>query len=359
MRRMRSVLVSAWIGSTNLGDELVFSSLLRKLRRRDLDVVVVSVDPEATRLDHGARAVGHVDVRGLGRLLGRVDAVILGGGGLLQDSTSPFNVPYHLARPLVARLRHRPVGAVGIGAGPLEHAATRWMVRHGLHRVHPITVRDEPSRALLARLGIAATATADLAFGLDPPSRVETHCLVACLRPWSAGRHLLPAGVRARRTETPDWFVAGAARALDDAAAGLGLPVRFVALQRDRDHPLHEAVAARMRTPVSLVTPGVGDVLDEIARGAVVVSMRYHGVVGATLAGRPTVAIGYSPKVDALAGELGAAAQVVPWSAEGMAAVAGAASRVAGRDGDAVTARHELQERERGNDAAIDELLTR
>src|SRR5438270_11888086 len=120
MRTMRSVLVTAWVGSTNVGDELVFASLARKLRARSIDVVAVSLDLDATVRDHEVRAAGHLDLIALARMLSSVDAVIVGGGGLLQNSTSPFNLPYHLARPVVARLRTRPVAAIGIGAGPID-----------------------------------------------------------------------------------------------------------------------------------------------------------------------------------------------------------------------------------------------
>ena len=357
MRRMRSVLVTAWIGSTNIGDELVFSSLVTKLRARSVDVVAVSLHPDATVRDHDVQAVGHRDAIALTRTLSSVDAVIVGGGGLLQDSTSPFNVPYHVARPVVARLRKRPVGAIGVGAGPLDTRTARSLVRQGMHRVHPITVRDTDSHRVLQRLGIEARTTADLAFGLQPSVEADADRLVACLRPWSGKRHIRPVGIRA--AESPEWFVDTAARALDEAATAIGLPVHFVALQRDRDHALHEAVAARMRAPVTFATPTVHEVVDEIGRGAVVVSMRYHGVVCAALSGRPTVAIGYSPKVDSLVGDLGTSSLLVAWSPAGVASIGTAVREVIGRDTDVVEARGRLRARERGNDDAIDELLAR
>src|SRR5437763_7457099 len=327
MPGMRSVLVSAWVGSTTIGDELVFASLVRKLRARDISVTAVSVDVDTTGRDHDVRAVGHRDVRAQIGALSSVDAVVLCGGGLLQYTTSPFNLPYHLARPVVARRRHRRGAAIGIGAGPLDRRVARWLVRRGLRGVRPITVRDDHSRGLLHNLGLEARTTADLAFGLDPDPGREADALVACLRPWSGARHLLPAGLRG--TSTPDWLVDEAATALDGAATALGLPVHFVALQRDRDHRLHEAIAGRMKSTVTFATPTIHDVVSEISRGVVVVSMRYHGVVSATLAGRPSVGIGYSPKVDALAGELGAASRLVPWSRHGIASIAGAVRDVA------------------------------
>lgn len=355
---MRTILVAGWIGSTNLGDELVFRSLKGKLQQRAVDVVAISLDPVTTQRDRGARAVGHRDLFGIGRAMRRADAVIFGGGGLLQDATSPFNVPYHLLRPALARATRRPVAGIGLGAGPLTTAVGRAFVRGGLRGVAPITVRDDDSGFVLRRLGLETRTSADLAFGLPVPPATIADRLVVCLRPWSSGRGLLPVGSR-RTNGTPPWFVPAAARSLDGASSALGLPVHFVALQRDRDHALHAEIAAAMRAPATFATPDVAEVVDEISRGAVVVSMRYHGIVAATLAGRPSVAIGFSPKITAIAGELGDACRLVPWSREGIAAIADAALAVAARADAAVEGRERLRAREKGNDDAIDELLMR
>jgi len=351
---MRSVLVAAWVGSTNLGDELVFASLSNKLRARSVEVIAMSSRPDVTVRDHHVHSVASYDVRALNS----ADAVIFGGGGLLQNRTSAFNLPYHLARPVAARLRRRPVAAVGVGAGPINGRVARWLVHRGLAGVRPITVRDEPSRVLLEHIGVDARTTADLAFGLNPPSRVEADRVVVCLRPWSAQRHLLPVGIR-RPSATDEWFVPAVATALDEVAGRVGLPVHFVALQQDRDHELHEQVGSRMRSTVSFSTPGVHDVLEEVARGAIVISTRYHGIVAATLAGRPSIGIGYDPKVDALAHDLEPAARVVPWTRRGVASLPAAACAVVTLGDDAVEGLERLQARERGNDDAIDELLNR
>ncbi|SVD49216.1 uncharacterized protein METZ01_LOCUS402070, partial [marine metagenome] len=45
-------VVAAWVGSTNLGDELVFSVLRRLLSDRDIEVVVPSVNPTDTTAAH-------------------------------------------------------------------------------------------------------------------------------------------------------------------------------------------------------------------------------------------------------------------------------------------------------------------
>ncbi len=86
-------VVAAWVGSTNLGDELVFSVLRRLLADRGVEAAVPSLDPVGTAAAHQVEAFGHLDPRGLRRHLQSADARVFGGGGLLQNETSIWNLP--------------------------------------------------------------------------------------------------------------------------------------------------------------------------------------------------------------------------------------------------------------------------
>jgi len=89
------------------------------------------------------------------------------------------------------------------------------------------------------------------------------------------------------------------------------------------------------------------------------VAMRYHGGMAAVLSGRPAVLVGYSPKVGALAADLGRGATALRWSPRGLEGLAAAARLVTDRGDDVVEARARLVERERGNGALLDQLLER
>ncbi len=323
------VLVCGWIGSTNLGDELVLAGVRALMRRHDASVLAVSIDPEQTRAVHGVAAIDHRRLDLLARASRQADLVVFGGGGLVQDETSPFNLPYHLARVVPALAAGTPVVGLGLGIGPLSglgRAEARL-----LRRFRGITVRDAASQALLAEVGVASRLGADTAWHLaatrpSPPASlpnatqqaangvsagnprpvVEVEDVVTVsLRPWSGGGGWLPVGWRAAAT-TPEWLIPTLARSLDRVATRTGLPVRFVALQTDRDHALHAEVAAAMDTPAELVVPHLDDVVNQIGAGRLVIAMRYHAGIAATMCGRPSVLVGYSPKVDALATALGA-----------------------------------------------------
>lgn len=347
----RRATVAAWIGSPNLGDELVFRALIPQIQSRGLDPVALSVDPPATEAVHGVRAAR----RRLVLARGNPRATVFGGGGLLQDETSTLNLDLHLMPVVAARLRRQPVVGVGLGAGRLSTRSGQLRVRKALAGV-PLAVRDVDSADLLESLGLdRPVVAADLTLSLPPPSVVAADRIVVSLRPWSGQRHRLPA--RLRRHTVDEAFVAGAARSLDELAEATGLPVHFVAFDAPKDDPLHRAVAARMRHTYSLTCPNVSEVLSEVAASRLVVSMRYHGGMAALLGGVPSVLVGYSSKVDSLAADAGPGAVGLRFSADGLGDLAGAAAQVLGRGDDVIDARERLVERERGNGAVLDRLV--
>ncbi|HUF31684.1 MAG TPA: polysaccharide pyruvyl transferase family protein [Acidimicrobiales bacterium] len=365
-----SALVAAWVGSTNLGDELVYAALAAKLAARGVAVTAVSTDPAATVATHGGAAVGQWDLRGLARATGAATGVILGGGGLLQDQTSAFNLPLHLSRTWLARARRTPVAGVGLGAGGLVTRLGRALVRRSMGAAVAVSCRDDASADLLASLGLPRPlVAADLALSLPRPAVEVQDRLVACLRPWTATRSRLPVALRSGGSGggsggggsggglAPAWFLDAMATGLDEAAEQTGLAVHLVALQADRDDAVHRAVADRMRTPVTTATPTVATVVDEIATARVVVAMRYHAGIAAALAGRPSVLVGYSAKVPALAADLGEGAVGLDWDARALEGLAAAVGSILGQDAAMVEACEALRVRERGNDQVLDRLL--
>lgn len=352
------VLAAGWTGSTNLGDELVLRGLRAHLDALGARVTALTTDVAATRMAHGIAAVGHTDVLGTWGAVGRADALVLGGGGILQDQTSAFNLPYHLSRAWLARVRRTPWAAVGVGAGPVSTAVGRRLLRT-LRGARAISVRDAPSAAALAACGVHGTSVAaDLAFALPAPRQDPADRMVICLRPWGGGGRL-PVSTERLRAATPPGFVAAAARALDAAADATGLQPVLVALDTVRDADLHDRIAARMRTSAKCVVPTLDSVLADIAAARVVVGMRFHAGVAAALAGRPAVLIGYAPKVVALAEDVGPGGVVLPWRPDSLEGLAAAVQTVIGRDDDMAAAAAALRHRGAGNRRALEILLSR
>ncbi len=165
-----NVLLSGYYGFGNLGDEAILSGLVAGLRAQGHHLVVLSNKPDKTRALHGVEAVTRY--QGLVPALMQSDAVVSGGGGLLQDRTSARSLRYYLGILRLAKaLGKRPV-VYAQSVGPLSPAGARAVKRTltGL----PVAVRDGASQRLLASLGISAELVADAALLLPEPRGTTT-----------------------------------------------------------------------------------------------------------------------------------------------------------------------------------------
>ena len=157
------VLVSGYYGFGNLGDEALLAGMLTGLQEHS--VTVLSQRPAATRALHGVGAAHRL--RGLAALLNH-DALISGGGGLLQDKTSARSLRYYLGvLELAQRLGKRTV-VYGQSVGPLSPDGER-AVAQALRGL-PVAVRDGPSQVLVETAGhVSAELVADSALLLPEP----------------------------------------------------------------------------------------------------------------------------------------------------------------------------------------------
>lgn len=280
------VLLSGYYGFANLGDEAILAGLARELTARGLRVTVLSGDPDATTAQHGVPAAHRT--RGLLGALLRADALVSGGGGLLQDATSARSLTYYLATLRAARLLGKGVALYGQSLGPLTGVGRRRVA--GAAAGLPAFWRDEPSRALARELGLDDRATADAALLLAPerPAGADPNGPVLVVP--RAGH---PAYNQA---------LARLARAL----RGEGVPVAAVGLHARHDDA-EVAALARAAPGLEALSARTPDELLALLPGAsYVVSARLHGCVLAAAAGVGFAALSYDPKVAGFAALLGA-----------------------------------------------------
>ena len=275
------LLVSGYYGFGNLGDEALLAGLLSGLP--GAQVTVLSGQPDATRALHNVGAVHRLT--GLGALVTH-DALLSGGGGLLQDKTSSRSLRYYLGVISLAKRLGKRVVVYGQSVGPLSPAGERGVAR-ALKGV-PVAVRDKPSQTLLARLDISAELVADAALALPAPLARPAENAPVLFVPRGGFRE-----------------VTAAFAALAQRLEAEGVPLAGLALQPNEDErPLDDLVrAAPSLQKLTVRTPG--EALETVSGSRYVVSARLHGLIFAARAGRPASGVAYDPKVAAFCDEAG------------------------------------------------------
>ncbi len=285
-----TLLVAGYYGYGNLGDEAIRAALQAALARR----------PELRALWLVARPQGRDEVRRRSPIrvfstLARSRALLLGGGGLLQNATSVRSLAYYLGLVLAARFLRRPVFLLGQGIGPIAGRAARRLTRFALSRAAFLGCRDERSLALLRELGLAGSLGGDLFFldppaGTPPPRESGAPRILFCLkgtRATGATVDRFVALLRAVRTVRPD--------------VSLGLLPFFPA----EDLPLARAIAGRLGPRCAVVQAGsVVEALTAIAGADLVVSSRLHPLEFALAVRTPVHAIPVDPKISGFLEEL-------------------------------------------------------
>ncbi len=263
--------------------------------------VVASRAPVATsELHHGVESVRWGPATAwTGRTC---DGIIVGPGGIIQDSSSAWSLFGHLAGPLVRRWRGTPVTGVGLGAEVLRRRSSRWLLRRTLGDREPI-VRDTDSAAAMLEAGVNATVAPDIAF-TQPLRKVVKDSggnrIVVAVGGSVAPGSLLPAARRIAGDDPP-----AIAAALDVVAERLDAGVAFVSVRGERDTALAEAVAPRMAASTEIVIPDIDETLDAIAGADLLISSRYHSSLVAVQNGVPTVVLSEQAKLRSLVAQIG------------------------------------------------------
>ena len=348
------IVVAGWFGSGNLGDELILRALIRELREIGAEPAAITSDAAHTWLNHRIDSHTHRSPRDHRRLaadLRRADGLVL-TGGLIQNETSPWNLPHHAGRLWAAG--GTPAAAAGLGAGRVNGRWGKLVAERMMRKVSPVVVRDRDSATRLGDLGvrdIRVGADPVLALQPDPVAAGNTMCVI--LRPpnrpgpgTAAAKARPPSPERAQRT----------AEALDAAADQLGFTIRLVAFHAGRDQAVHEEVAKRLTVSAELISPGLDEAVTEVGRSRLVVAMRYHGAVAALLADRPAVLIDYSPKMRSLAAEGGGWAPLLDYRELAPDRLRAAAEEAMKRPERTAAAREEAQSRLEINRRALEEL---
>jgi polysaccharide pyruvyl transferase WcaK-like protein len=250
------------------------------------------------------------DVQHARKVVRTLDGLIVPGTGILDDYGGERGLGFPatlLQWVTLARHYGVPTALLSVGAGPFRDRIGRVLISRLVDRVDYRSFRDASSAAFVRSLGPPVgpdDVVPDVVLGLPPAeaSPTERPVLVMAVMQYSG------------------WYRGGLSErheiALADVAQrtlGTGMEVRLLTADAN-DRAATERVLARIRaaTPESLhaqvshvEAADLGQVVEVMASARAAVVTRYHSLVGALVAGRPVVSIGYGDKNDDLMRSVG------------------------------------------------------
>lgn len=300
---MVRILISGYYGFNNIGDESILQAVVDNLRGRlsDIEITVLSRNPESTAQKYGVRSVRRKSAKEICEIR-RCDLLISGGGSLLQDVTSKKSILYYLTIMWTAILFGKKVFIYSQGIGPILSKLDRRLTAAVLRRVHGIVVRDDASKELLIEIGIGRERIIVTA---DPVLRVKKADL-------SAGREILltegfnpdpermTVGFAIREKKTDSNFVdeicISIRRLIDEYRAQIVLiPFHF-----SEDMAVIEEIESRLGDEVCCIRHKylTNEMLSIIGNMDILVGVRLHALIHAAIMDVPMIAVSYDPKIN-------------------------------------------------------------
>jgi polysaccharide pyruvyl transferase CsaB len=328
-RRAYRVAISGYYGFRNSGDEAVLRSIVTALREEAreaglrVEPVVLSADPAWTKAAHGVEAAHRMRPAEVLRTLRGCDALISGGGSLLQDATGALTIPYYTGIVGLARMLRKPVFVYAQGIGPVRRSWLRPFVRLAMNASRIVTVRDGESAALLEQFGVARgriEVVPDPVMGLGLPDGEAQNAGVPGGREVPAFGADAPAsraegptvGVSVRRWRPDGADLERVAEALAALVRRRPVRLRFLPMHLPDDAEASRAVMERLAAlgcgqAAVLAEPGDDPqrMLLEVGRCSLVFGMRLHALIYAANRGVPLLGLSYDPKIDHFLARLG------------------------------------------------------
>jgi len=241
------------------------------------------------------------------RIMRHFNLLIVSGGGQLTGKSGPWGFPYGiLIWFLAARLTGTRRMLLNVGAGPLTEPLTKFLVLRALRASNYVSLRDEPSQALVHSIGFAGESRVfpDNVYALVPPPAIASRKTVN----GTPVVGVSPLAYPSRSFHIAEHKAAYEAVMLKfatftSALIKRGYEVELFGTDIGEDPATIEDLQSVLRDRYGIDTvpynrtSQVQQLLRNMSRMDYVVTSRFHGVVFAHLLNKPVLAVAPHPKV--------------------------------------------------------------
>lgn len=322
-------------GGGNLGNEGTLEAMLLFLRQScpDADLVCLCVEPAVVTARYGVRAlsirqhrsasatiIGKIRKRFLDQInmfrnFRDIDVLLVPGTGIMDDfGERPQGFPYIVfLAGLMAKLRGVKVAYVSIGAGPIRHPLSRWLMKTAARMAAYRSYRDTVSKDFMQSIGVNVVndpVYPDLVFGLpnpEPARRPANDALtvglgVMAYYGWNAVHdEAIYRLYLSKLTTFAIWLLNN------------GYSIRLL-IGEDTDEKAVKDLTMAIAAEIGAIPEGrivaeaprsLHEVMTQFSAVDAVIATRFHNVLCALKVGAPTISLGYAKKNDVLMAALG------------------------------------------------------
>lgn len=288
---MKNILLAGYYGFGNLGDEAILEMFLKyfKNSKNIDDITVLSGNPEETSKKYNVNAIDRYNILSIIKKLKKSDALVFGGGSLLQDVTSKRSIYYYLFIINLAKFMGKKVILLSQGIGPIIHESNIKNTEKTLKKVDMITVRDNKSIELLKSMNIDKDK---IKFSADP---------------------VISLGLEHQNTRNDDkkkicftlrnWKNIDLTNEICKTVNMLyqkGIECVFICFHYNMDIELLEELEERLDGKAIFIKNrlSTSDAMGIIKNVDLLVGIRLHALILSASANVPFIALSYDPKID-------------------------------------------------------------
>lgn len=334
---------------TNLGDWAIFEQMVSVfnpyIEKDIIEVVVPSTEVDFTESNYPVKAFKRNGIMGFFNTVKWIlksDAVIIGGGEIVQDQSSMVYIPYQLFRPLIGKIFGKKLFGYAIGVGEKEEITKLGQIeaRFVLNMFDVITVRDEKSyRVLTEVLRVnkpKVVLTADPALNLNSIKssyekgdyEKEKYFVISARSVFHRNHNILPFSMRKKLGLIPkeyvakiDEFKSDLANLADSIVDDYNINVKFLNTYTGKsmsagDDLFTNDIVSRMKNKdrVSIIDPKntPSMIKDVLGKSMFVVTVPLHPLILSASENVPIFAMAYSSKSKSFMNQMNLSKYIYP-----------------------------------------------
>lgn len=305
------IIVESWAGTSNLGDNAIFSGLLNLIRSkisRNASIFAIVANDKIIKANYDvddsvaiSESFRPSKLVKILSFLRRSNLLVFGGGDVVGGNIRTMLLL------ILAKILGIPIMFCGVGVIPVDNCFIRFVMRWILNSIELITVRDNYSLDILRKkYNIARPSvyvTGDLAFSMQPP-----------VKNFSAPGAKLKVGVNVRPYSSmysfycpkwPDNVYEIIAEACDHLIDRYDANIVFFPLEQMGPYSdigaIKKVIGLMRNTKQVEVAKNINTpqkAMEQISQVDLLIGFRLHALIFAVNVGLPVIGVSYAPKVE-------------------------------------------------------------